>query len=179
MMRNIILTGPKHSGKTSTGKALASLLSCDFTDTDDMILQRTGKTPRELFIEGQNIFKKAEAEVSEKLAEELIGSSEKRIIATGGGIIDNPDALAFIKKINTVVVYLNIYAESAWSRISNSSDGVLPPVFGAGNPRETHRLMHERRSAAYNQLADIIIFAEGKTPDEIAGEIIESITAFG
>ncbi|MCL2759367.1 MAG: shikimate kinase [Treponema sp.] len=175
MTKSIILTGPKHSGKTSTGKLLASLRSCEFVDVDELIFQRTGKTPRQLYTEGQQVFRNAEAEAMETLV-----SSDKtaqRVIATGGGIIDNAEALAVLKKIDAKVVYLDIYANSAWDRISNSADGILPPALRTGNPQETHRLLHERRASAYLQIADIVIFADGKSLEEIAAEIIGLINS--
>jgi len=177
-MTDIVLTGPKHSGKTSAGKILTSLYSCEFIDIDELILQRTGKSPRELYSESVKIFQKAEADAMDSLLADSGKTEQRRVIATGGGVIDNNDALEILNKLNAVIVYLDIYADSAWDRISSSMDGILPPALRTGNPRETHTAMHERRAAAYLQLANIVIFAEGKTPDEIAAEIIESVTAF-
>ena len=179
-MKDIILTGPKHSGKTTTGKALASLFSCDFIDIDELISQRTGKTPRQLFNEGQAVFQKAEAEALAALVDSggsSVGSfsvengdgTKKRVIAAGGGIIDNSEALSILKKSGAVMVYLDISAESAWDRISAA--GELPPFLKTENPRETHRALHERPAAAYLQIADIVIETEGKPPQERAAEI--------
>jgi len=170
-MKSIILTGPKHSGKTSAGKALASLCSCGFIDIDELIQQRTGKSPRQLFSEGQEIFQKAEAEAAASLFYADDASAEKwRVIAAGGGIIDNAQALAALKNANTVTVYLNISAETAWDRIS--AGGELPPFLRTENPRETHRVLHERRAQDYLQFADIVIEADAKTPQKIAEEIL-------
>ena len=86
---NILLTGPKHSGKTSAGKELAKLLTCEFIDLDELVQRRTGKSPRQLFTESPETFRNAEAAA---LAEILGGREECgtcRVIATGGGIIDN------------------------------------------------------------------------------------------
>ena len=209
-MKQVIITGPKHSGKTCTGKALALLLACDFVDIDELILQKTGKTPRQLFSESPDVFKQAEAKALAALVRFLptIDSlSVKRIIAAGGGIIDNPDALAVLKEVrgektsdglgNTIVIYLNISADLAWSRItkgrglltrgmqtsglqnfgSPSLDNVaeLPPFLKTENPQETHRILHERRAAAYRQIADIIIEAEEKSSEQIVMEIKELV----
>jgi len=168
-MKNIILTGPKHSGKTKAGKALASLCSCEFVDLDELIEQRTGKSARQLYIEGKEIFQKVEAEAVESLANGS-GGGQPRIFATGGGIIDNQEAIAIIKKLNAVVVYLNISAAAAWDRIAKSPGG-LPPFLQTENPQETHRALHERRAAAYSQMADIVIEAEGKQSEKIAEEV--------
>jgi len=171
-METIILTGPKHSGKTSAGKALAALCSCSFIDLDELIFQRTGKSPRQLFSESPVIFQEAEAGAVASLFEDsAVGDNAEgqRVIAAGGGIIDNTEAVAALKNPGVKTVYLNISAESAWDRIAG---GELPPFLRTENPRETHRALHERRAAAYLRLSNIVIEAGEKTPQEIAKEII-------
>jgi len=171
-MERIFLVGPKHSGKTSAGKILAELCSCEFIDTDDIISRKTGKNPRQLFSEDPLKFQKTEVEV----LSELTGSGFTGalcIIATGGGIIDNQEAISLIKNLNAKIVFLDIPASTAWQRIVNS--GELPSFLQTENPQETHQTLHERRSAAYSQLADIIIQAEGKTATEVAAEVAAEI----
>jgi len=168
-MGYIFLTGPKHCGKTSIGKNLASFLSCVFIDIDEDITKKTGKTPRELYKENPALFQKAEAEALAAFVN--AGGTGKRVVATGGGIIDNPEAvtlLALLKNTDAKIVYLNISAAAAWKRINA---GELPPFLQTDNPQETHRLLHDRRAAAYLEFADIIIDVEGKTPYIIAEEI--------
>jgi shikimate kinase len=169
-MESIILTGPKYSGKTSTGKVLALIYFCKFIDLDDVVLQKTGKTPRELYMEDPEKFKKAETEALAHVVESTDTKPGRQVIGTGGGIIDNPEAIAILEKLGGTIVYLNVSADSAWDRIANSASGLAPSLRTA-NPRETHRNQHERRAAAYPKLAKIIIETEGKTPDEIAHEI--------
>lgn len=166
-MNDIILTGPKHSGKTSAGRILASLCSCVFIDLDELITQKTGKSPRQLYIEGASVFQMAEAQA----ITDCISASgqERRVIAAGGGIIDNQDAIDIIKKAGSTTVFLRISAETAWQRISGK--GELPPFLQTDNPQETHRVLHERRAAAYLQFTNIVIEAEEKTSEEIAKEI--------
>jgi shikimate kinase len=170
-MKDIILMGPKHSGKTTTGKALALLFSCDFIDIDELILQRTGKSPRQLFSEDPAVFQKAEADALAALADSR--GAKRRVIATGGGLIDNGEALSILKKSGVVMVYLDISAEGAWDRIA--AGGELPPFLRTENPRETHRALHERRAAAYLQIANIVIETEGKSPQERAAEIFSLV----
>jgi shikimate kinase len=178
-MEDVILTGPKHSGKTSAGKELACLCSCDFIDIDELIFQRTGKSPRQLFIEDPAIFQKAEVESMAALADSSSdagsGMAKRRVIAAGGGIIDNNEALAILKKSGAKKVYLDISAEDAWNRIANSADGELPPFLRTENPKETHRSLHERRAAAYLKIADIVIDVKEKSPKEIAAEIFSRL----
>ncbi|MDR0444168.1 MAG: shikimate kinase [Treponema sp.] len=172
-METIVLTGPKHSGKTSAGRALAALFSCVFFDLDDLVKQRTGKSPRQLYIEAPAIFQKSETEaLADILGGAETGSTNRRVIATGGGIIDNPDAVAILANSGALVVYLNVSAGCAWDRIA---DGELPPFLKTENPKETHRALHERRAAAYSKFAKIVIEAEGKTPEEIVAQIYQKL----
>jgi shikimate kinase len=183
-MKDILLVGPKHSGKTSAGKALASLCSGGFIDLDELAAQQTGKSPRTLYIEGPAVFRKAEAKAlaalgAAPLAAPLAADAESgadtiRVIAAGGGIVDNPEAIALLEKTGRALpVYLSVSADTAWERISRA--GELPPFLQTGNPRQTHRALHERRGAAYRKLAPIVIEAEGKNPETIAGEIWDKV----
>jgi shikimate kinase len=167
----VLLTGPKHSGKTGTGRALAKGWEGGFIDLDELIEKRTGKTPRTLFKEGPEIFRKAEAEA---LAE-ILRSRERLVVAAGGGLIDNGGAMELLAKSrNIFIVCLEVSAETAWNRIlKTAAGGELPPFLQSADPRETHRQLHERRGRAYRDIARIVINAEDKSPGAIAGEIIE------
>jgi len=175
-MRFIVLMGPKHSGKTSAGKALALLLSCGFVDLDDYIAQRSGKSPRALYGEGPEIFRKAEAEALAALFESgAAGSSSSLVIASGGGLVDNADALSIMGQFQIISVFLDVPVKIAWERIRAA--GELPPFLRTENPEETHRALHERRAAACRQLASLVIKADGKSSTEIAREIKDKLDA--
>jgi len=173
-MRFIVLVGPKHSGKTSAGKALASLLSCGFVDLDEFVAQKSGKSPRALYGEGPEVFKKAEAGALAALLEsKMAESSSSLVIAAGGGLADNPDALSVMGRFPITAVFLDVSAQVAWERIR--AEGELPPFLRTENPEGTHRALHERRTAAYRQLASLVINADGKSPQEIAHEIRDGL----
>jgi shikimate kinase len=167
----ILLTGPKHSGKTSAGRALASPGGA-FVDLDEFIEERTGKNPRALYREGAGVFRKAEAEALRTLLGKQAAEPAEGvlIIAAGGGIIDNAEAAAVIEKqAGLVIVYLDVSPETAWERIRRG--GELPPFLDTPHPEETHRQLHRRRAEAYRKLASITIDAGGKSPAVIAAEI--------
>ncbi|MDR2717572.1 MAG: shikimate kinase [Treponema sp.] len=174
-MQFIVLLGPKHSGKTSAGKELAAILSGGFVDLDNYITQRTGKSPRALYIEGPDVFKKAEAEALAVIFEPAMAqSASPLVIAAGGGLVDNPDALPLLKKNAAAIsVFLDVSAQTAWERIRKA--GELPPFLKTENPEETHRSLHERRAAAYRHLASLVIKADDKSSQEIAREIVDGL----
>ncbi|GHV28678.1 shikimate kinase [Spirochaetia bacterium] len=193
----ILLTGPKHSGKTSVGRILAVLLGAGFINLDELIERQTGKSPRSLYKEGAEVFRLAETQALASLLPnagiipENSSPGGVRVVAAGGGLIDNPDALELLRGPgkNTLargMVYLEVTADTAWERIEAASllTGELPPFLNTENPRETHAVLHARRGAVYRELASLSIAAEGKTAEdigrEIAARIVRSpITAIG
>ena len=178
-MQFIILVGPKHSGKTSAGKALAEILSCGFVDLDELVAQRSGKNPRALYGEGPEIFRKAEAGALAALFKPGTANPPPLVLASGGGLVDNPDALSLLEQDRAaghpqiISVFLNLSAKTAWERIKAA--GELPPFLKTENPQETHHSLHERRAAAYRQFASLVINADGKSPQEIAREIADRL----
>jgi shikimate kinase len=171
---HLVLTGPKHSGKTSAGYALQELMGWDFADLDAVIEKREGVTVRTLYRRGRDVFQKAETEAVISLQAGFT-ADKPMIIALGGGFIDNAEAVtAFAENPGAIIVYLELSAGTAWSRIEGSSNG-LPPFLNVENPKSTHAALHERRAAAYKKLARIIIDAENKNPQQIAFEIVNDI----
>ncbi|MDR1972538.1 MAG: shikimate kinase [Treponema sp.] len=187
----VIIVGPKHSGKTSAGKALARLWAGGralFVDLDELVERRTGKSPRLLYREGPECFRQAEAAALRALLGEISAGKGSFapaaapagvfIAAAGGGIADNREALALLKKNGAVkTVYIEVPAETAWERIREAADrtGELPPFLNTDNPRETHRLLHERRGKIYRELAAFTVKA-GDTPEETAAEMLRRLT---
>jgi len=178
----LILVGPKHSGKTSTGKALASLISGIFIDLDDEIARRSGTAPRELFRQGESVFRNAELEAAKGLLEFInmnheADDTKPYIIATGGGIVDNGEAMSLLKQ-GGLIIYLEITSQTAWKRILHSAErtGELPPFLKTEDPEKTHRSLHERRALLYKDMADLIIDAEQEPPEARAREILHQLT---
>jgi phosphatidylglycerol:prolipoprotein diacylglycerol transferase len=172
----IVLLGPKHSGKTSAGKALSDLFAVPFYDLDTLIEEKTGKSPRALYGEGEDVFRSAEYEALKAFLEaEKTGgktlSGFPAVLAAGGGIIDNRKAVALLSG-KYMKICLETGVESAWERIAA---GPLPAFLPPENPREAHARIHERRTKAYKAFADLTIPVEGKTPETIAAEIAELI----
>ncbi|MDR1466379.1 MAG: shikimate kinase [Treponema sp.] len=165
-MDKIILLGPKHCGKTSIGRAIAWKLKGRFVDTDNLIAESAGKSPRELYGENVDTFKAVEVRALKQALE-----SVAVIIATGGGIVDNGEAVAMLQGARDVrLVHLDVRAETAWERISGG--GELPPFLNTATPQETHRALHERRAAVYRRLADKTITTDFKTIEEVVYQIL-------
>jgi shikimate kinase len=85
--RNIVLVGFMGTGKTSVGQALAARLGMTFVDMDVVIQQRQGRPISKIFAEnGEPFFRGLERELVRELS-----AKSGLVIATGGGIVLNPD----------------------------------------------------------------------------------------
>jgi shikimate kinase len=178
-IRYIVLLGPKHSGKTSAGRELARLLGGPFADLDELVEAQTGKSPRALFRESPAAFRTAELGALESLFSLRAGEGvPPGVIAAGGGIIDNPGAWRLlVERDGVFLVNLEVSAETAWERVRAAVErtGELPPFLDTENPKETHRLLHERRAAAYREIARLTVPGGGKTPEEAGREILKAL----
>jgi shikimate kinase len=203
----ILITGPKHSGKSLCARALGKITGWKVVDLDELMEKQTGKSPRMLYREGPEIFRKAEAfaltslilplgasaqEETEFLPDKKFSVQPERgglVVAAGGGLIDNPEAIALLTKMKIppeaplplrrrklIIVFLDVSQETAWQRILNTAAGGELPVFlDDENPKENHSVLHIRRSEAYKALAHLSVSAENKSPESLAGEIADDL----
>ena len=172
----IFLAGPKHSGKTSIGRELAKLLVVPFYDLDQSMEEKTGQNIRELYKTSEDLFRQEETAALETLLQkkDVNEKSQGVVLALGGGIIDNPGAMAILqnelqKPEGHCVVCLEVSAETAWQRIV--CQGELPPFLKAETAaasKEKHRLLHERRTKGYKKIASFSILAEEKSAATLA-----------
>ena len=99
---SIVLMGCKHCGKTTQGKLLAQKLKYDFIDTDEEIGRLRGVDFRTLYrTKGVAEFTLAEEEACRTVMKDH--ADNKLVIATGGGICDNPPALHALRDCGTFV----------------------------------------------------------------------------
>ena len=90
------------AGKTTVGKTLAKKLGWTFYDSDHEIEARTGVSIPTIFeIEGEDGFRRREVQVIADLVQQ-----ERIVMATGGGVVLNPENRCNLKS-NGWVVYLN------------------------------------------------------------------------
>lgn len=136
---NIVFVGMPGSGKTTSANIMAELTSLPAIDTDDMIVEKTGRAIPEIFAsDGEAVFRQIEREVVKEAS-----LKKGHIIATGGGVVlskENRDHL----KHNGFVVYLDAPVDIL------AMDG--RPL---SKDRDTLIKMKEIRDGLYKSCADV------------------------
>ena len=166
--KSIVLMGCKHCGKTTQGKLLAEKLGLDFIDTDDEIGRIRGVDFRTLYkTKGVTEFTLAEEEACRK----IMNDNENRplVIATGGGICDNPLALHALRACGTFV-FLRLDIKHSVSRIMAKIEETelgtfknVPAYVLNENPTSLAQIeeilmnKYKERYQQYQSIADIVV----------------------
>jgi len=100
--KNIVLIGMMGSGKSTIGHMLSNLLDLPFVDTDKIIERKSNLSIPQIFQEsGEAEFRRLENQTITEFSK-----ASPQIIATGGGVIKNPENMRLLKK-NGIVFFLN------------------------------------------------------------------------
>ncbi|RPI38551.1 MAG: shikimate kinase [Nitrospiraceae bacterium] len=163
-MKNIVLTGFMGAGKTTIGKALAKMLHMKLVDGNEEIEISQKMTINEIFkMYGEPYFRDIETAMIKKLSH-----NKNCIISTGGGAVLRDENMEALKE-NGIVFCLAANAETILKRTGNNQDR---PLLKVENPKKKIEELLAYRRPFYEK-AGIMIETDGKTPLQIAEEIME------
>lgn len=160
---NIVLTGFMGTGKTTAGRLLAQRLGREFVDTDELIESRHGPIPEIFEREGETGFRRIEREVAAEL-----GKRAGLVIATGGGMLVDPDTAA---ALGGRVFCLTAPIQEIMERVLAEQDTVIRPLLGGDDPAGRAAALLESRAEAYARFE--LVETGGRTPDEVVAAILE------
>lgn len=166
-MKPLYLVGYRCTGKSTTGKLLATLMDCPFFDTDKIIEERFKTTIEQMVNQrGWDYFRQKERQVLLETACLSTG-----VIATGGGIILDPENRRFIKA-QGICAWL--YADSATiverlvADVKNTES--RPRFTDDALSRETQKIL-DLRIPLYRELGQIQIDTSTHSPTQAASII--------
>ena len=152
------------SGKSSVGRIAAKALGFQFLDTDQIIVERSGRQISEIFAnDGEAAFRAMETQVIESLMH-----LRRCIISTGGGAILAARNRALLRSLGYVVC-LTASEEVLFERVSRNSKR---PLLQTENPRETLSKLITERNALYHETAHWIL----DTTEISQSDAVEAIT---
>lgn len=165
--KNIVLTGFMGTGKTEVSRELARLTGYAQVDVDSEIEKSAGMTIAEIFKRfGEPHFRDMETREIK-----TVSQGRSLIISTGGGAVmkdENMEAL----RAGGFIVCLSASPETILKRTSNDS---TRPLLQVEDPLNKIKELLSLRQPYYER-ADVMIDTEGKTPLQVAEEIIENIS---
>lgn len=147
--RNIYLVGLMGAGKTTVGRQLAKRLARPFFDSDHEIVERTGVPIPTIFeIEGEDGFRRREAQTIHELSE-----SDSIVLATGGGVVLNPENRRLLHDTGWVV-YLNVPPRLLYERTRHDRNR---PLLNVPDPLARLEELHAARDPLYREAAHLVV----------------------
>lgn len=153
MKTNIVLIGMPGSGKSTVGVVLAKKLGYQFLDMDLVIQKKYGKLLWQIIAEQGN---QEFMQIESKINQEIDIDTQYTVIAPGGSVVLEEEAMLYLKKI-AIVVYLKIDYQDLERRLGDlTTRGV---VLEEGT---TLKELYDLRTPLCEQYADIIIEENGR-----------------
>ncbi len=162
MRDNLVLIGMPGAGKSTVGVVLAKRLGYRFVDSDLVIQEQQGKLLHELIEEhGVDGFWQIESAANAGL------QVHNSVIATGGSVIYEPEAMRHLGEIGTII-YLQLPYEEIAERLGDlDARGVTL------RPGQDLAALYQERRPLYEKYARITVDCRGKMLRSIAQEIQE------
>ncbi|MGL4624600.1 MAG: shikimate kinase [Culicoidibacterales bacterium] len=162
----IVLIGMPYSGKSTLGKRLAKQLGMTFYDTDTWIEREFGAKVSDIFASaGEAQFREYEYQ-----ALEFMAGQQQSVIATGGGIITTVKNREKLKKLTSIIIYLDVPIPLLEARAARKTGPVRPLL----QQRQVRELFYERQRY-YKEVATIRINCHRKPVPKILAEIITKV----
>ena len=168
--RNIFLIGPRASGKTSVGRALAERLGRRFVDTDHELVEAVGMEIADFVKQnGWDGFRDKEAETLARQA-----APGGLVIGCGGGIVLRPENRDVLK--TGVTLYLKVDPDELARRLmSDPNEAQRPSLTGRSVADEIREVLAER-APLYEGCADAVV--RGATVDETVRSALAALKSF-
>ena len=164
----LTLIGYRATGKTTLARLLAQRLGWDWIDADVEIERRAGKAIARIFAEdGEPAFRDLEAAAIADLCRRT-----RLVIAAGGGAPMRPETREVMRAAGKVV-WLTARPETILARMSGDATTASrrPALTDRTGLEEILHLL-AKREPIYRQTAHMEVDTEGRTPEQLADEIL-------
>ena len=138
---NLVLIGYRATGKTSVGTRLAEVLERPFVDLDQVLVREAGRSVADIVAQdGWDEFRRLEKELVARYRD-----TRGQVLATGGGVILDPDNVAALRK-NGILIWLTAEPAAIQARLAQDQprDANRPSLTGADTVQEVEAVLQER-----------------------------------
>ncbi|HWL74749.1 MAG TPA: shikimate kinase [Burkholderiaceae bacterium] len=168
---NLVLIGYRGTGKTTVARHLGLSLGWPWLDADVELEFRAGKSISAIFADdGEEAFRDLESEVLVDLSR-----MDQHVLALGGGAVLRDQNRQMISKLGKVV-WLKASPTTILKRLARDATtaGRRPNLTAGGGRAEVEQLL-AMRAPIYRECAHLEVDTEGRTPAEIAAEMIDRL----
>jgi shikimate kinase len=164
----MVLVGPPGAGKSTVGRLLAERIGTDFTDIDDLIVARAGRSISEIFVtDGESTFRDLEeAEVA------LALGGCNGVLALGGGAVLSPRTRLRLR--GRCVVFLSVGMAEGVRRTGLST---ARPLLAGVNPRATFAALLNARLPLYREVSVVEVPTDGRSPEQVVEDVLAATAA--
>jgi shikimate kinase len=170
-MGNVFLIGYRCTGKSSVGRMLAATLGRSFIDTDSLVVSENGMSIREIVdSRGWEVFRRLE-----HTALQQVCTMDRRVVATGGGIVLDIDNVELMKKSGRII-WLRASSETIKARMVQDQDSMdfRPALTSTDSISEIEETL-AKRAPLYQDAMDFSVDTDNVRLDAIADFIIENL----
>ena len=169
--RNLVLIGYRATGKSAVGALLAGKLARPCLDLDEVLEEEAGQAIADLVAaQGWAEFRRREKELVVRY-----GRHPGQVLATGGGVILDPENVKMLRE-NGVVVWLMADPDTIRERLSQDQvqESQRPSLTGSGTMDEVAEVLKSRQPL-YKAAAHIVIDTAGQSIDQVAERVLRAI----
>ncbi len=166
--RPIALVGLMGAGKSEVARVLGERLGAAVADLDAMAEAERGCTVAEVFArEGEAGFRRLEG----RILDEALASGAS-VVACGGGIVLDAGRRRLLGD-RCRVVWLEVSPATAARRLAGLEG--LRPLLAGDAPEARLAVILSRRVALYREVAHARVSTEGRTPEQVADEVLRTL----
>lgn len=168
---NIFLIGYRCTGKTSVGKALSKKLGLTFVDADARLVENEGKTIAEMVVDrGWDYFRQREKETVKSIC-----TLDGQVIASGGGVVLDPDIVAAMKSCGRLI-WLRAEPETIRKRMLKDELTIdqRPALTSRGAANEIESTLKDR-TPYYRAAMDFSIDTDRRLVEDICEMIVKRL----
>jgi len=173
--RNLVLIGYRGAGKTAVGRQLSQALGWPLVDLDEELVREAGRTIAGIVAEeGWPGFRRREKELVRRFA-----GRPGLVLATGGGVVLDPENVARLKE-QGILVWLRAPASVLRERLArDAGTAVSRPGLQGSDPLAEVEEILAQREPLYRAAADVILDTTDLTPAEVAAKILAALKEAG
>lgn len=165
MKKHIYLIGFMGTGKSTVSRRLRNLMKVNEVDMDASIVRENGMSINEMFDQfGEEYFREKETGMLHRLSQR-----RPAVISCGGGVVLRQKNVDIMKR-NGIIVLLTASPQTIYERVKGGRER---PILNGHMDVEYIASLMEKRREAYENACDAAVSTDGKSPDEIAKEIMQ------